>query len=130
MKLNRLTLIACLVFVPHFVSAQYYKNSVIATIEEAAPLDQAMAKVGDHVTITGLDSKVATWVWPISIDQKMTKIGDNNVLMVFQFVSGIGSTDTLYLDKVNKKFLLVSVSTVLNSSGKPMSFWQYRGSFE
>lgn len=90
-------------------SAAEGPNSLLGVVTEA-PADSSFKN--ETVTFTGLTSNQATVVWPDGGDSKMTRIFDNGSLVVLQMVSTAGSTDTVYLDKLNKRFTVVSVGAL------------------
>lgn len=65
-----------------------------------------------QLTVTGLKTSDPVVVWPDGIDSKMKKIFENPNLIVLQYVAGLGSTETIYLEMKNKKFLVVSVGAM------------------
>jgi hypothetical protein len=81
-------------------------NSLIGVVTEAATSPKL---VGAQITFTGLTGSQTTMVWPDGVDSKLTKIFDNGNLVIVQMVGGVGSTETAYLDKKNKRFTVVSV---------------------
>jgi hypothetical protein len=107
-------------------SAHAGDNSLICVFTEA-PASSASLK-GSQFTVTGLSGPEATAVWPDGHDERLKKIFENENLIVLQMVSAWGSTDTVYLELKNKKFLVVSVGalTVVAPINK-ISFGTYRG---
>jgi hypothetical protein len=105
----KLWLIALLIAVGPAVQAET-PNSLVGVFTEV-PADSKF--MGAQVTFTGLRSKQVTAVWPDGNDDKMTKLVATDDVVVLQFVSSFGGTDTAYLDLKNKRFLIVTVSTML-----------------
>ena len=103
-------------------------NSLIGVIAEAP----ASSKwVGSEITFTGLVSAQPSVVWPDGYDERLSKVFENENLLVLQFVGAVGSTDTVYIEKKNKRFLVVSVgamSIVVNKNSTTVSL--YRGSIK
>jgi hypothetical protein len=104
------------------------QNSLIGVVTDAAT---SPTMVGAQITFTGLTDNQATMVWPDGVDSKLTKIFDNGSLVIVQRVGGVGSMDTAYLDKKNKRFTVVSVGAfripVYNES---VSVSVYRGTLK
>ena len=101
------------------------ENSLIGVFSEA-PADSKFK--GAQITFTGLNRSQVTVVWPDGHDEELTKIADSDHLLVLQYVTAIGSTDTIYVEKQNKRFLVVSVGAfaVLAPVNK-LSVGIYRG---
>ena len=105
--------------------AQQELNSLIGVFTEIPGRSKVM---GAQLTITGLSTVEPTVVWLDGYDKKMKKIFENPNLIVLQFVSAIGSTDTLYIETKNKKFLFVSVGAMaIVVNGNSVTLSQYRG---
>jgi hypothetical protein len=103
-------------------------TSIIGVFTEAAGSPKI---IGAQLVVTGLATPEAMMVWPDGIDTKMKKIFENEFLVVLQSVGAVGSTDTLYVELQNKKFLVVSVGA-LATAVKPNSVTlaSYRGYFK
>jgi len=101
------------------------ENSLIGVFSEVPSSSKFK---GAQVTFTGLNSSRVTVVWPDGHDEELTKIFENEYLIVLQFIAVIGSTDTIYVEKQNKRFLVMSVGafTVVAPVNK-LSVGIYRG---
>ena len=87
--------------------------------------------VGAQLTFTGLNGQEATMVWPDSYGKTMKKIFENQNLIILQSVGAVGSTDTVYLELKNKKFLVVSVGAMaIVLPGKSVTLSQYQGTLK
>jgi hypothetical protein len=105
--------------------AQQETNSLIGVFTEAPGSPKI---IGAQLTITGLFTPEPTVVWPDGYDKRMKKIFDNQNLIVLQSVGAVGSTDTLYIEIKNKKFLVVSIGAMaIVINGKSVTLSQYRG---
>ena len=114
-----------MVAMPLLAQAQQDSNSLIGVFTEA-PENQKI--VGSQLTITGLATPEATMVWPDGYDTKLRKIFENTTLLVLQSVSAAGSTDTVYVETKNKRFLVVSVGAMaIVVKGRSTTVSQYRG---
>ena len=103
-------------------------NSLIGVVTDAATNTKL---VGAQITVTGLSGNQATLVWPDGVDSKMTKIFDNGTLVIVQMVGGVGSTETAYLDKKNKRFTIVSVGAFhIPVDKESVSVSVYRGTLK
>lgn len=110
---------------PVWSLAQQETNSLIGVFTEAPGSSKL---VGGQVTITGLSTPEPTTVWPDGYDTKMKKIFENPNLIILQSVGAVGSTDTLYIETKNKRFLLVSVGAMaIVINGNSVTLSQYRG---
>ena len=121
-----IALLAALGSIGPFLSfAQQETNSLIGVFTEAPGSSKF---VGGQVTITGLSTQEPTTVWPDGYDTKMKKIFANSNLIILQSVGAVGSTDTLYIETKNKRFLVVSVGAMaIVINGNPVTLSQYRG---
>jgi len=100
-------------------------SSLIGVITEAADSPKV---VGSQVTFTGLSGSESTMVWPDGYDRKLIKIYENPALLILQAVGTVGSTDTVYIEKKNKRFLVISVGAMATVvEGNSVSVSQYRG---
>jgi hypothetical protein len=110
---------------PISLMAQQESNSVIGVFTEVPDKSKIM---GAQLTITGLSTLEPTMVWPDGYDTKTKKIFENPNLIILQSVGAVGSTDTIYIETKNKKFLVVSVgATTIVANGNSVSLSQYRG---
>lgn len=110
------------------VSSTEDPNSLIGVIVEA-PVSSKWA--GSQVTFTALASTQPSVVWPDGYDERLSKVFENENLLVLQFVGAVGSTDTVYIERKNKRFLIVSVgamSIVANNNSTTVSL--YRGNIK
>src|SRR5436190_10916808 len=111
--MNRIAVVALVVAIisgtPVSSIAQQETNSLIGVFTEASGSSKF---TGAQVTITGLSTPEPPIVWPDGFDTKMKKIFENPNLIVLQSVGAAGSTDTLYIETKNKKFLVVSVGAM------------------
>jgi hypothetical protein len=106
------------------------RNSLIGLITESG--SPKFIKVGAQVTFTDLKTDSPTVVWPDSGDSKTTKIFENENLVIIQAVSPVGSTETIYLEKKNRRFTAIAVgafSIVDKSKAVGVSSTTYRGVF-
>ena len=105
--------------------AQQEANSLIGVFTEAPGSSKVM---GTQLLITGLSTSEPTMVWSDGYDTKMKKIFENPNLIVLQSVGAVGSTDTLYIETKNRKFLVVSVGAMaIVTNGNSVTLSQYRG---
>jgi hypothetical protein len=112
------------------VYAEPTPNSVIGIFTDT-PSESINIKAGTQLTITGLNTNEATVVFPDSFEEKMKKLFEDSNLVVIQMVSPLsGSVDTIFIDKHNKRFLLVASSSVLVPTGGKMTASQYRGNLK
>ena len=115
-------LLVALLFSPIcFSQAAEEPNSLLGVFTEAP--DYSKFK-GAQMTVTGLNSSHPVVVWPDGYDSKMTTIFDNETLVILQFVASLGSTETIYIEKKNKKFVVVAAAAftaVLPSGGVKIS---------
>ena len=118
-------LVISIAVVPLLAEAQPDSDSLIGIFNEVT---SGYIVVGSQLTITGLTTPETTMVWPDGYDTKLRKIFENPNLIILQSVSTVGSTDTVYIETKNKKFLVVSVGTIaIVSKGKSTTVAQYRG---
>ena len=103
-------------------------NSLVGVFVEV-PASSKWA--GAQVTFTGLMSARPSVVWPDGSDERLSKVFENENLFVLQFVGSIGSTDTVYIEKKNKRFLVVSVGVfTIVANNKAATVGLYRGSIK
>jgi hypothetical protein len=108
-RIATLLLGALLITVAFAETTMDSKNSLVGVITETSSTSR-VTPAGSQVTITSVTTDHPTVVWPDGIDAKMTKIFDNENLLVLQMISPTaGSTDTIYVEKKNKRFTVVSV---------------------
>lgn len=120
-----LLLVATFISLPLTIRAAHAGNNVIGVFTEASSKSKF---VGAQLTITGLDTQEVTVVWPDGYDTKMKKIFENPALVVLQSIAPVGSTDTIYIEAKNKKFLVISVGAMAAAvKGNSVSVSQYRG---
>jgi hypothetical protein len=122
--LRDLLLAGLLTIAPVLALATDTPNSLIATITEAP---DASGRVGAQVTLTGLTTKHPTMVWPDGHDETMSKLIENETLLVLQFVGAAGSTDTVYVEKKYKRFVVVSVGVLFATKEAGTTVSVYRG---
>ncbi|MGF6638397.1 hypothetical protein OKW38_000476 [Paraburkholderia sp. MM5496-R1] len=111
---------------PQHSLAQPGQNSLIGVVTDAP---SSSKWVGGQVTFTGITTAEPTVVWPDGFDEKLSKLFENENLIVLQFVSTAGGTDTFYIERKSKRFLVVSVGTLFAAylNNKSVSVSQYRG---
>ena len=123
--LSAIALVTASLVVSQATSAQEARNSLIGTITEAPDTPKI---VGSQITFTGLAAKQVVMVWPDGYDTKLSKLFESPTLLVLQSVGTIGSTETVYIETRNKRFLVVSVGALAVPVGETVKLSQYRGS--
>ena len=125
-RIAAITFLAVIASVSPALSIAQQEADRLLGVFTAAP---ASSKVmGTQLTIIGLSTAEPIMVWPDGYDKKMKKIFENPNLIVLQSVGAVGSTDTMYIETKNKKFLVVSVGAMATAMiGKSVTLSQYRG---
>jgi len=86
-------------------------------------------KLDKQVTFVDLSKDHPVVIYPSGYDFKMTKVFENEDLIVLQFVSYItGSADTIYIEKKARRFLIVTVGALEGViESKPLPVETHRG---
>ena len=126
--LRNLIFVIALVTAPALSLAQELQNSLLGVFTEAP---NSTKLIGSQITFVGLSGQEARMVWPDGYDTKLYKIFENPNLVVLQSVGAVGSTDTVYIERKNKRFLVVSVGAMeIVVNGKPVAVSLYRGNIK
>ena len=103
--------------------------SSVVGVFTSAP--ESSKTVGTQLTFTGLNRPEVTMIWPDGIGKTMKKIFENRNLIILQSVGAIGSTETAYLEIINKRFLIVSVGAFeIVLPNKSVTLSQYQGAIK
>ena len=106
------------------MSAAATANSLVGVLTEVPAPSKWK---GSQVTFTGLATSEPSIIWPDGFDSQLGKIFEDESLLVLQFVSVAGSTNTVYIEKKNRRFVLIDVSAMAVPIGKPAGVGVYRG---
>ena len=103
------TIIALFITVPALAGSMDDRSSLIGTVTDSPDKD----KLSKQVTFVDLRTDHPVVVYPSGYDYKMKRVFENEDLLVLQFVADItGSTDTIYIEKNARRFLIVTVSAL------------------
>jgi hypothetical protein len=119
-------IIIILVFaVPALAGTIDGRNSLIGTVTDSPDKD----KLNKQVTFVDLSTDHPVVVYPSGYDYKMTTVFENEDLIVLQFVADTtGSTDTIYIEKKARRFLIVTVGALEGVvESKPFPVETHRG---
>lgn len=120
-----LLLVSTAISLPLMIREAQAGNNAIGVFTET-PSNSKFS--GAELTVTDLETQEVTVVWPDGYDTKMKKIFESQALVVLQSVALVGSTDTIYIEANNKKFLIISVGAMATAvKGNSVSVSQYRG---
>lgn len=101
------------------------RSSLVGFIETARPISR---NAGKQITFSGLDTSTPTIVWPDGYDSKTTRLFDSPALMIIQRVTDAGSMDTACIEKLNARFLVISVGAMATAvKGGVVTVNEYRG---
>jgi hypothetical protein len=117
--------IALLLTVPALAESIDGRNSLIGMVTDSPDKD----KLDKQFTFVDLNKDHPVVVYPSGYDYKMTKVFENEDLIVLQFVADItGSTDTIYIEKKARRFLIVTVGALEGVvESKPLPVETHRG---